>query len=91
MKKAHKHSRPPSAESIARLADQGKDVSRFFTNKGRVVRPGQTVMVDFTAEMRSELEVAARELNVRLADLIKLLVRRGLDEHYLARKARTTG
>jgi len=89
MRKVRKTSRPPGAESIARLADQGKDVSRFFTNKGRMVRPGQPVVIDFTTEMRSELEVAARELNVRLPDLIKLFVRRALDEHYLARKART--
>ena len=91
MRKTRKPSRSPSAESIARLADQDQDVSRFFTNTGRMVRPAQTVMVDFTPEMRSELEVAARELNVRLPDLIKLFVRRALDEHYLARKARTVG
>jgi len=28
-------------ESIARLADQGKDVSRFFTNTGRMMGPGK--------------------------------------------------
>jgi len=28
-----------SAEAIARLADQGSDVSRFFTNTGRMMMP----------------------------------------------------
>jgi hypothetical protein len=27
-----------TAESIARMADKGKNVSRFFTNAGRIVR-----------------------------------------------------
>jgi hypothetical protein len=39
----------PSVESIARLADQGKDVSRFFTNRGKMMQPIQPVNVDFTA------------------------------------------
>jgi hypothetical protein len=34
MKSTRKTGRPPSAESIARCADQGKDISSFFTNSG---------------------------------------------------------
>ena len=34
MKNTRKPRKPVSAEAIARLADQGKDVSRFFTNTG---------------------------------------------------------
>jgi hypothetical protein len=34
MKKTRKRSKPLPAESIARLADRGKDLSRFFTNAG---------------------------------------------------------
>ena len=35
-----------SAETIARLADQGKDISRFFTNAGRMMAPIQRINVD---------------------------------------------
>jgi len=41
MEKTRKSRKPVSAESIARLADQGKDVSRFFTNTGRMMGPGK--------------------------------------------------
>ena len=36
---------PVSAEAIARLSDEGKDVSRFLTNTGRMMRPPQKVNV----------------------------------------------
>jgi hypothetical protein len=38
MKDAPKSNRPISAEAIARQADRGKDVSKHFTNQGRMVR-----------------------------------------------------
>ena len=44
------------AEAIARLADQGKDVSSYFTSSGRLIEPIQRVNVDFTATMLEELE-----------------------------------
>jgi len=53
-----------SAENIARLADQGKDVSRFFTNAGQMMGPIQRVNVDFASPMLDELDNAARELNI---------------------------
>lgn len=37
MKKTSKTKQSVSAESIARLADSGKDVSRYFTNKGKMM------------------------------------------------------
>jgi hypothetical protein len=42
MKSARKTRKPKPAEAeiIARLADQGGDVSRFFTNAGRLMSPG---------------------------------------------------
>lgn len=43
MKKVRKKKQPVSAEQIERLADQGKDISGFFTNRGRVMRPIQAV------------------------------------------------
>jgi len=88
MKKTHRSSRPVSAERIARLAEQGKDVSRFFTGKGQMVQPIQRVNVDLTAGMVEELDRAAQELNVSRQAVIKTLVRQALDQHYLAQRAR---
>lgn len=85
MKKIRK---PASAETIARLADKGKDVSRFFKGQGRMVQPIQRVNVDLTASMLDELDQAAQELNVSRQAVIKTLVRQALDQHYLARRAR---
>lgn len=85
MNRAPKKDRIESAEAIAHLADQGKDVSRFFTNAGRMVMPVQRVNVDFAAPMLDELDRAAEELNISRQAVIKSLVRQGLDRHYLAR------
>jgi hypothetical protein len=52
---------------IARLADQGKDVPRFFTNKGLMMEPVHRVNVDFTSTMLEELDQTAEELNVSRA------------------------
>jgi uncharacterized DUF497 family protein len=80
--------RPVSADAIARLAEQGKDVSHFFKGQGRMVQPIQRVNVDVTAGMLEELDKAARDLNVSRQAVIKTLVRQALDQHYLARRAR---
>ena len=88
MKKTRKSSKPASADSIARLADQGKDVSRFFKGQGRMVQPIQRVNVDVTASMLEELDHAAQDLNVSRQAVIKTLVRQALDQHYLAQRAR---
>jgi hypothetical protein len=88
MKKTHRSVKPVSADAIARLADQGKDVSRFFTGQGRMVQPIQRVNVDVTAAMLDELDKAAQDLNVSRQAVIKTLVRQALDQHYLAQRAR---
>ena len=85
MKSTRKKPRPVSAEAIARLADSGKDVSRFFTNSGKMMPPVQRVNVDFTAAMLSELDAAAKELNISRQAVIETLLRQGLDRHYLAK------
>jgi hypothetical protein len=85
MKRTRKRGNPPSAEAIARLAENGKDVSRFFTNAGRMMEPIQRVNVDFTAAMLKELDEAASELNISRQAVIKTLVRQSLDRHYLAK------
>ncbi len=77
-----------SAEEIARRADRGEDVSRFFTNAGRMMSPIQRVNVDFTREMLDELDEAARRLNISRQAVIKTFVRDGLDKRYLADSAR---
>ena len=41
MKKTRSRQKPISAETIDRQADKGKDVSRFFTNSGKMTKPAQ--------------------------------------------------
>lgn len=88
MKKTRKSAQPVSADAIARLADQGKDVSHFFKGQGRMVQPIRRVNVDVTATMLEELDKAAQELNVSRQAVIKTLVRQALDQYYLAQRAR---
>jgi hypothetical protein len=88
MKRTRNSVKPISAEAIARLADQGKDVSHFFKGAGRMVQPIQRVNVDVTASMLEELDRAARDLNVSRQAVIKSLVRQALDQHYPAQQAR---
>ena len=88
MKKTRKPAKAVSADAIARLADQGKDITRFFKGKGRMVQPIQRVNVDVTAAMLAELDRAAQDLNVSRQAVIKTLVRQALDQHYIAQRAR---
>ncbi len=64
MKSTRKSGKPVAAETIARMADQGKDVTGFFQGRGRMVQPIQRVNVDLTAGMLEELDRAAQDLNV---------------------------
>jgi hypothetical protein len=43
MKKTRSRKKLASAETIARRADNGKDVSRFFTYSGKLTKPAQRV------------------------------------------------
>jgi hypothetical protein len=88
MKSTHKTGKAASAEAIARLADRGKDVSRFFTNAGQMMEPIQRVNVDFASPMLTELDRAARELNISRQAVIKTLIRQALDQRYLAKSVR---
>lgn len=90
MRSTRKKKRAMSAENIARLADKGKDVSRFFTNAGQMMSPIQRVNVDFASPMLDELDNAAKELNISRQAVIKTLIRQALDQHYLA-TARQSG
>jgi hypothetical protein len=91
MKNTRKKTKPVPAEAVARQADRGKDISRFFTNSGRMMGPIQRVNVDFTATMLQELDGAAKELNVSRQAVIKTLIRQALDHHYLAKGSRRSG
>jgi hypothetical protein len=88
MPKTIESPRAKPADEIAEMADAGEDVSRFFTGKGKMMPPIQRVNVDFTLPMLEELDTAARELNISRQAVIKTLVRQGLDQQNLARRAR---
>jgi uncharacterized lipoprotein YajG len=90
MQNTRRRRKPASAESIARLADQGKDVSRFFTNRGHMMGPIQRVNVDLASGMLEELDRAAKELNISRQAVIKTLIRQALDQQYLARGGRVS-
>ena len=85
MKSTHKTRKAASPEAIARLADRGRDVSRFFTNKGQMMSPIQRVNVDLAPGMLEELDKAAKEMNISRQAVIKTLIRQALDQQYLAR------
>ncbi len=88
MQKTVKKRRPVSADEIAGIAERGKNVSRFFTNNGKMMQPIQRVNVDFTAPMLKELDESARALNISRQAVIKSLLRQALDRQHLARRAR---
>jgi hypothetical protein len=90
MKVTRKQKKAVPAENIARLADEGKDVSRFFTNAGQMMSPIQRVNVDFASPMLDELDNAAKELNISRQAVIKTLIRQALDQHYLATARQST-
>jgi len=79
---------PPSADEIAEMASRGENISRFFTNKGKMMPPIQRVNVDLTLPMLKELDDEARELNISRQAVIKTLLRHALDQQRLARRAR---
>lgn len=87
MRKTVEKNTPPDAEQIALMADRGEDVSRFFTNKGRMMPAIRRVNVDFTASMLMELDNEANNLNVSRQAVIKTLLRHALDQQRLARRA----
>jgi hypothetical protein len=86
--KSTRKRKPLTAEAIARLADRGRDVSRFFTHAGRMMGPIQRVNVDLAPGLLEELDRAAKELNISRQAVIKTLIRQALDQQYLARQHR---
>ena len=74
-----------TADEIAAMADKDKDISPYFSNKGKVKYPVQRVNVDFTVDMLAELDKVASELNISRQAVIKTYLRHALDQHYLAK------
>ena len=71
-----KMSDKPTADEIAEMAERGEDISKYFTNKGKMKYPTQRVNVDFTIEMLGELDSIASELTIS---------RQAMDQLYLAK------
>jgi hypothetical protein len=88
MKRTAKTKRQVSAESIARLADNGQDISVYFTNKGKMMPPLDAVGIELNKNLLHELNEAAKKLNVSKQTLIKRFIRRGLEQHSLEQKTR---
>ena len=77
----------PTADEIAEMATQGKDVSAYFTNKFTVVRPVRRVNVDLTQGMLRQLDERAAHLNISRQAVIKTLLDRALNEKQGSRPA----
>jgi len=90
MKKTSKTKQPVSAEAIARLADNGKNVSSYFTNKGRMMPPLGTLELDLKQEVLEELDQVARKLKVTRQALLKRFIRHGLNQYH-SQKVRKAG
>ena len=88
MPKTLEKRKPLSADSIGEMASRGEDVSRFFTNKGKMMPAIQRVNVDFTEPMLKELDEEAQSLNISRQAVIKTLLRSALDRQRLARRTR---
>jgi hypothetical protein len=79
MKRVSKKGQPLPAEEIARLADNGQDVSVYFTNTGEMIQPVQSIGVELSGDTVQELNEAARKLKLSRQTLIKRFIQRGLD------------
>jgi len=91
MKKTSKTKRIASAESIARKADKGENISSYFTNKGKMMRPLDLAGINLNPETIEQLDTAARKLKISRQALIKQFIRRGLNEQNLSQKQRRAG
>ncbi len=75
-----------SAEAIAKKASKGENISKHFSNKGKMMPAIQRVNVDFTEPMLEELDEVAIELNISRQAVIKTFLRRSLDDHRRAKR-----
>ncbi|HEV3308620.1 MAG TPA: hypothetical protein VGZ91_19410 [Candidatus Sulfotelmatobacter sp.] len=70
MNKTRKRSKAVPAETIARLADRGKDISRFFTNAGRMMAPIRGNVFADLGLAHPEQELLKAQLTLRIYRLI---------------------
>jgi hypothetical protein len=91
MKKISKTRRLASAESIARKADKGENISSYFTNNGKMMPPIDVDSIDLNPEIIEQLDAAARKLKITRQALIKQFIRQGLNEQNLSQKQRRAG
>jgi hypothetical protein len=70
----------PSADEIADMASRGEDISPYFSNSFKVVRPLRRVNVDLTEGMLRDLDERAAKLNISRQAVIKTLLGRALRE-----------
>ena len=76
-----------AADEIAEKATRGEDVSAYFTNKFKVVRPVRRVNVDLTLGMLRDLDARAAKLNISRQAVIKTLLDQALSAERKSRKA----
>ncbi len=76
----------PTADEIADMADNGRDISEFFTNQGTMKQPLTRVNVDFTPDLLRVLDQLAAELRVSRQSTIDSRLRQTLDQHLLAKR-----
>lgn len=69
-----------SPDEIAEKASRGEDVSSYFTNEFKVVRPVRRVNVDLTPGMLRQLDERAARLNISRQAVIKTLLSRAIAE-----------
>lgn len=76
-----KTSKTVSPDEIAEMASRGEDVSPYFTNSFKVVRPVRRVNVDLTEGMLRQLDERAARLNISRQAVIKTLLDQALGQH----------
>ena len=91
MKKTSSAKRTASAESIARKADKGEDITVYFTNRGKMMPPLNGSGIELGDALLEELDQAAKKLKVSRQALIRQYVRRGLDKQYRSQRQRKAG
>jgi hypothetical protein len=62
MKRASKTKRAVPAESIARLADNGKDISSYFTNCGKIMPPLESVTIDVNRAVSDDITAESQKI-----------------------------
>src|SRR5882724_9615020 len=62
MRRTSKTKRTISAESIARLADKGQDISSYFTNEGKMMPPLEAESAHFSKKPANEFKVFTQTL-----------------------------